>query len=643
MLMRLNHKNSLSDDEGGKEVLPPFSSKLKNLFRFNSSDGGHHEEQQRIRERERDADHASNARSRSSGSPGIDSTGTDMSATTADSPVLTEKPHAPSELHSQLFSLHFPHIEVNPAKRHSDQKSKLSVFRRFRSSSNAAAGTPPPSQAAADNNTKEKEGPANGESVRQNGQAEQSSRRTPRKNLRRVASAPAVDPVNPGTGRHFSFGGSTPALANTGKHANTMTRSNSISRAQMFGAKPLAKTQQSRTRSYSKSSTRVSEAEVGPHSFEQIKLIGRGDVGKVYLVRERKTGKKYALKILSKREMVMRNKVHRALAEQEILATANHPFIVTLHHSFQSDDYLYLCMEYCAGGEFFRALQTREGRCLTENESRFYAAEVTAALEYLHLMGYIYRDLKPENILLHETGHVMLSDFDLSKAGGKGQPAMVTGRGTSHNSMPTIDTRACIADFRTNSFVGTEEYIAPEVIKGGGHTSSVDWWTLGILIYEMIYGVTPFKGDTRRATFTNILRNEVAFSDSGFQHVSSQCKNLIRKLLIKDEAKRLGSRAGASDVKQHPFFKNTQWALLRNQRPPIVPGEDSIPPPSRSLRDSKSLELGDRWDPSRAPQCSHSEDERDPFNAFSSVTLHYDEFTFPENVPTGDLSLGTYA
>lgn len=238
--------------------------------------------------------------------------------------------------------------------------------------------------------------------------------------------------------------------------------------------------------------------------------------------------------------MIKRNKIKRALAEQEILATSNHPFIVTLYHSFQSEDHLYLCMEYCSGGEFFRALQTRPNKCVDEDAARFYAAEVTAALEYLHLMGFIYRDLKPESmlfmleitpqmlthtdILLHQSGHIMLSDFDLSKQSDPGgRPAMImSGRnGTSSSNLPTIDTKSCINNFRTNSFVGTEEYIAPEVIKGCGHTSAVDWWTLGILIYEMLYGTTPFKGKNRNATFANILRDEVPFPEgSGAPAVS---------------------------------------------------------------------------------------------------------------------------
>lgn len=193
------------------------------------------------------------------------------------------------------------------------------------------------------------------------------------------------------------------------------------------------------------------------------------------------------------------------------------------------------------------ALQTRPGKSISEDAARFYAAEVTAALEYLHLMGFIYRDLKPESmnlavpqvvffvsyffltnfcdidILLHQSGHIMLSDFDLSKQSGPGgAPTMIPGRsGNSMTSLPTIDTKSCIADFRTNSFVGTEEYIAPEVIKGCGHTSAVDWWTLGILIYEMLYGTTPFKGKNRNATFASILRDEVQFPEhAGAQPIS---------------------------------------------------------------------------------------------------------------------------
>lgn len=389
-------------------------------------------------------------------------------------------------------------------------------------------------------------------------------------------------------------------------------------------------------RTYSSNSIKVRNVEVGPQSFDKIKLIGKGDVGKVYLVREKKSSRLYAMKVLSKKEMIKRNKIKRALAEQEILATSNHPFIVTLYHSFQSEDYLYLCMEYCSGGEFFRALQTRPGKCIPEEDARFYAAEVTAALEYLHLMGFIYRDLKPENILLHQSGHIMLSDFDLSKQSDPGgKPTMIIGKnGTSTSSLPTIDTKSCIANFRTNSFVGTEEYIAPEVIKGSGHTSAVDWWTLGILIYEMLYGTTPFKGKNRNATFANILREDIPFPDhTGAPQISNLCKSLIRKLLIKDENRRLGARAGASDIKSHPFFRTTQWALIRHMKPPIVPnqgrGIDTVN--FRNVKESESVDIsgsrqiGLKGVPLESGLATPGGEVVDPFEEFNSVTLHHDD------------------
>ncbi|KAK0674670.1 putative serine/threonine-protein kinase [Cercophora samala] len=388
-------------------------------------------------------------------------------------------------------------------------------------------------------------------------------------------------------------------------------------------------------RTYSSNSIKVRNVEVGPQSFDKIKLIGKGDVGKVYLVREKKSSRLYAMKVLSKKEMIKRNKIKRALAEQEILATSNHPFIVTLYHSFQSEDYLYLCMEYCSGGEFFRALQTRPGKCISEDDARFYAAEVTAALEYLHLMGFIYRDLKPENILLHQSGHIMLSDFDLSKQSDPGgKPTMIIGKnGTSSTSLPTIDTKSCIANFRTNSFVGTEEYIAPEVIKGSGHTSAVDWWTLGILIYEMLYGTTPFKGKNRNATFANILREDIPFPDhAGAPQISNLCKSLIRKLLIKDENRRLGARAGASDIKTHGFFRTTQWALIRHMKPPIIPnqgrGIDTIN--FRNVKESASVDIsgsrpmGAKGVPLDSGLATPGAETPDPFEEFNSVTLHHD-------------------
>ncbi|KAI7824185.1 kinase-like domain-containing protein [Kickxella alabastrina] len=379
-------------------------------------------------------------------------------------------------------------------------------------------------------------------------------------------------------------------------------------------------------RTYSSNSMRVQKISVGPKSFTKIKMLGKGDVGKVYLVRHKETGKLYAMKVLAKAEMIKRNKIKRVLAEQEILATANFPFIVTLYHTFQSDERLYFCMDYCIGGEFFRVLQSRPGKCLPEEDAKFYAAEVTCALEYLHLSGFIYRDLKPENILLHETGHIMLTDFDLSKQSDPPGSPTVMKNSTFFYSLPSVDTRSCTAGLRTNSFVGTEEYIAPEVIKGVGHSSAVDWWTLGILIFEMLYGSTPFKGSNRNATFRNILKSDIVFlGPPTHQVISASCRALVRRLLAKSDKKRLGSRAGAADVKQNPWFKNITWALLRNRTPPILPLAD--PQKQQLLQfaltyepDSTSLDIEreNLWttDPNRKGV--------DPFEKFESMTILHD-------------------
>lgn len=243
----------------------------------------------------------------------------------------------------------------------------------------------------------------------------------------------------------------------------------------------------------------------------------------------------------------------------------------------------------------------------------------------------------------------MLSDFDLSKQSDPGGvPTMIVSRsGASQSSLPMVDTKSCIANFRTNSFVGTEEYIAPEVIKGCGHTSAVDWWTLGILVYEMLFGTTPFKGKNRNATFANILRDDVPFPEhSGSPSVSkyllslpkdgmlvslppihSNCKSLIRKLLVKDENRRLGSRAGASDVKGHPFFRSTQWALLRHMKPPMVPnaGREADAINFRTVKESQSVDIGaakvQTVGVMRADMVTPGEKEVDPFEEFNSGSL----------------------
>jgi protein-serine/threonine kinase len=307
---------------------------------------------------------------------------------------------------------------------------------------------------------------------------------------------------------------------------------------------------------------------IGLNDFERLKLIGVGGIGHVYLVRLKGTQQLYAMKTCRKLDMEKQNKIKRALTEREVLATADHPFISTLYYSFQSSTQLCFIMQYCAGGEFYRVIQRQPMKCLLEEHVKFYASEVLLALEYLHLKGFIYRDLKPENILMHATGHVLLTDFDLSKhATNPVQPRIVTKMYSGSTGVVSEP------DLITNSFVGTEEYLAPEVIKGVGHNATVDWWTFGILIYEMLYGVTPFKGKNQQETFLKIQKQPLVNfppHPRGVQ-VTKTVKTLLKALLTVDNKKRLGTTGGATDIKDHPFFKDIKWQLLRQITPPIVP------------------------------------------------------------------------
>nr|AML78527.1 putative LOV domain-containing protein [Pandorina morum] len=332
--------------------------------------------------------------------------------------------------------------------------------------------------------------------------------------------------------------------------------------------------------------------------FRRVKQLGAGDVGLVDLVQLQGTDFKFAMKTLDKFEMQERNKVPRVLTECAILAAVDHPYLATLYCTIQTDTHLHFVMEYCDGGELYGLLNSQPKKRLKEDHVRFYAAEVLLALQYLHLLGYVYRDLKPENILLHHTGHVLLTDFDLSyskgvttarlervpQADGAAAASSTSGpkspRKSSGSSKygsatpgvgPTGETFLLMAEpaARANSFVGTEEYLAPEVINAAGHGPGVDWWSLGILIYELLYGTTPFRGSRRDETFDNIIKSPLRFPSK--PAISEEGRDLIDKLLVKDIGRRLGSRTGANEIKSHPWFKGVNWALLRNETPPYVP------------------------------------------------------------------------
>nr|AML79143.1 putative LOV domain-containing protein [Bassia scoparia] len=309
---------------------------------------------------------------------------------------------------------------------------------------------------------------------------------------------------------------------------------------------------------------------IGLDHFKPIKPLGCGDTGSVHLVELKGTGELFAMKAMDKAVMLNRNKVHRACIEREIISLLDHPFLPTLYASFQTSTHVCLITDFCPGGELFALLDKQPLKFFKEESARFYAAEVVIGLEYLHCLGIIYRDLKPENILLQKDGHVVLTDFDLSslsfiKPHVIKHPQPKKKRRSQSQPLPKFVAEPAT---QSNSFVGTEEYIAPEVITGASHTSAIDWWGLGILLYEMLYGRTPFRGKNRQKTFANIMHKELAFPSS--IPVSLSARQLIYALLSRDPATRLGSQGGSTEIKEHPFFREINWPLIRCMDPPTL-------------------------------------------------------------------------
>ncbi|KAI4335765.1 hypothetical protein L6164_014376 [Bauhinia variegata] len=377
---------------------------------------------------------------------------------------------------------------------------------------------------------------------------------------------------------------------------------------------------------------RSDKGRVGLDHFRIVRRLGSGDIGNVYLcqIRNPVVGLPqcfYAMKVVDREALAIRKKLQRAEMEKEILGMLDHPFLPTLYAEFDASHYSCLVMEFCPGGDLYAARQRQPGKRFSISSAKFYAAETLMALEYLHMMGIVYRDLKPENVLVREDGHIMLSDFDLSlkcdvvpkllrsktrvertlktsksstpscatpmqpvlscflSASNKRKKATVTTiireNVEAQEEEIELDPSELVAEpinARSKSFVGTHEYLAPEVISGQGHGSAVDWWTFGVFLYEMLYGRTPFKGENNEKTLINILKQPLAFpriavSSSKEYEEMVKVQDLISKLLVKNPKKRIGSCMGSVEIKRHEFFKGVNWALIRSVRPPEVPSD----------------------------------------------------------------------
>ncbi|XP_069719108.1 microtubule-associated serine/threonine-protein kinase 2 isoform X2 [Phaenicophaeus curvirostris] len=295
--------------------------------------------------------------------------------------------------------------------------------------------------------------------------------------------------------------------------------------------------------------------------FETIKLISNGAYGAVYLVRHKTTRQRFAMKKINKQNLILRNQIQQAFVERDILTFAENPFVVSMFCSFETKRHLCMVMEYVEGGDCATLLKNIGA--LPVDMARMYFAETVLALEYLHNYGIVHRDLKPDNLLITSMGHIKLTDFGLSKIG---LMSLTTNLYEGHIEK---DTR----EFLDKQVCGTPEYIAPEVILRQGYGKPVDWWAMGIILYEFLVGCVPFFGDTPEELFGQVISDEIAWPE-GDDALPPDAQDLISKLLRQNPLERMGT-GSAFEVKQHRFFKDLDWTGLLRQKAEFIPQLES--------------------------------------------------------------------
>ena len=276
--------------------------------------------------------------------------------------------------------------------------------------------------------------------------------------------------------------------------------------------------------------------DVGVDDFKILKVIGRGSYGKVCLVQFKQTNELFAMKSLKKNVLIDEEQVESALLEKKILQSLNYPFLVGMVFCFQTEERVYFVLPFVRGGELFQHL--RQCKYFPEQEVQFYASIIGLSLEYLHKNGIVYRDIKPENVLLEEDGYLKLIDFGMAKI--------------------------LKDEEKANSFCGTPEYLAPEIITGEGHNRMADWWSYGALIYEMLFGIPPFFSENVEKMYSLITNSELRFPKK-FK-VSDDAKDLLVKLLEKNQNERFGINGGFEEIKKHPFFKGMDFKALKEKK-----------------------------------------------------------------------------
>ncbi len=328
----------------------------------------------------------------------------------------------------------------------------------------------------------------------------------------------------------------------------------------------------------------MSKKQISIKDFEILKPISKGAYGRVYISRKKTTNDLFAIKVLKKADMIRKNMLTQVLAEKRVMSIVNTNMIVKLYYAFQSQDYLYLVMEYMNGGDLSALLHAFQ--MLPEHMARFYIAEAALALNYLHENGIVHRDIKPDNMLIGKDGHLKLTDFGLSRMSFQKditQPQSIhlpsltnhsplkpmVNFGNNHSfPLKNLETQT---QRKKTSFLGTPDYLSPELILGTGSGDYVDWWALGICLYELLVGIPPFNGDNPEIIFKNIISHAIDWNSSQLTDVSREAKDLLKRLLEPSSEKRMTWL----ELKAHPFFSAINWDGLRESEPPFIPNPES--------------------------------------------------------------------
>jgi serine/threonine kinase 38 len=313
---------------------------------------------------------------------------------------------------------------------------------------------------------------------------------------------------------------------------------------------------------------RENRREITVYDFEPIAIIGRGAFGEVRIVRHKLTNEILAMKKIIKSEMIRKNQVQHVKSERNVLALAESPWVVDLKYSFQDEKILYLVMEYLCGGDLMNILIKRD--ILPENEAKVYMAECVLAVESVHKLNYIHRDLKPDNILIDSQGHIKLADFGLCKC----SEIYLDNPFENLTKLEEDKLEYPIKRYQRSrklaySTVGTPDYIAPEVFGRSGYDEKVDWWSLGVIFFEMVVGYPPFYSEEPKTTCQKIINWKRTFRVPREANISKEAADLIYRLVC-DKESRLGGN-GAAEIKEHPYFRGIDWDNLRNLPAPWVP------------------------------------------------------------------------